>query len=113
MLEIVGKGFANAKAALTGKHKLTEANIDEAVRQIRVSLLEADVELGVVRTFLDRVKKRAVGEVVHVDVKKGKAKMRASPGEHFTLICHNELENLLGPIDEAPITFRRPYTTLM
>jgi signal recognition particle subunit SRP54 len=113
MLEIVGKGFANAKAALTGKQKLTEANIDEAVRQIRVSLLEADVELGVVRTFLDRVKKRAVGEVVHVDVKKGKAKMRASPGEHFTLICHNELENLLGPIDEAPITFRRPYTTLM
>lgn len=59
MLEIVSKGFRNAKAALTGRTVLTEDNIDEAMREIRVSLLEADVELGVVRTFLDRVKKRA------------------------------------------------------
>ena len=113
MLEILSKGFDNAKAALTGKVKLTEANIDEAVREIRVSLLEADVELGVVRTFLDRVKQRAVGEVVETGVKKGKSKLEASPGEHFVLICHTELENLLGPVEEAPITFRRPYTTIM
>ncbi len=45
MLEIVSKGFKNAKATLTGKTTLTEQNIIEAVREIRVSLLEADVEL--------------------------------------------------------------------
>jgi signal recognition particle subunit SRP54 len=113
MLEILSKGFDNAKAALTGKVKLTETNIDEAVREIRVSLLEADVELGVVRTFLGRVKQRAIGEVVETDVKKGKNKLSASPGEHFVLICHTELENLLGPVEEAPIVFRRPFTVIM
>ena len=113
MLEIISKGFNNAKAALTGKAILTEANIDEAVREIRVSLLEADVELNVVRTFLDRVKARAIGEVVSLDVKRGAKKLQTSPGEHFVLICHNELEKLLGPVEEAPIAFRRPYTVIM
>ncbi|MEE8408692.1 MAG: signal recognition particle receptor subunit alpha, partial [Myxococcota bacterium] len=113
MLEIVAKGFSNAKAALTGKTALTEANIDEAVREIRVSLLEADVELGVVRTFLNRVKERAIGEVVTVEVKKNKRQLAASPGEHFVLICQAELEKLMGPVEETPIVFRRPYTTIM
>ncbi|OGR10864.1 MAG: signal recognition particle protein, partial [Deltaproteobacteria bacterium RIFOXYB12_FULL_58_9] len=113
MLEILSKGFNNAKAALTGRVTLTEENIDEAVREIRVSLLEADVELGVVKTFLGRVKKRAIGEVVQLDAQKGKKKLKTSPGEHFVLICHTELENLLGPVEEVPIVFRRPYTTIM
>ncbi len=113
MLEIVSKGFKKAKAALTGQTTLTEENIDAAMREIRVSLLEGDVELGVVRTFLERVKRRAVGEVVRVDVKKGGKKLAANPGEHFVLICHNELEALMGPVEEAPIAFRRPLTTIM
>ncbi|MCK5689767.1 signal recognition particle protein [Myxococcota bacterium] len=117
MLEIVSKGFSQAKASLTGKATITEENITDALREIRVSLLEADVELGVVRSFLDRVKERAIGEVVHLETtqdggKKGN-KLKASPGEHFTLICQHELENLMGPVEEAPITYRRPYTTLM
>ena len=53
MLEIVSQGFKSAKNALTGKTTLTEANIDEALREIRVSLLEADVEVNVARAFLD------------------------------------------------------------
>jgi len=114
MLEIVAKGFKNAKNALTGHATLTEANIDEAMREIRVSLLEADVELGVVRAFLARVKKRALGEVVATEAKdKSGKKRQSSPGEHFVLICHTELEKLMGPVEEAPITFRRPYTTIM
>ena len=113
MLEIVSKGFKNAKATLTGKTTLTEQNINEAVREIRVSLLEADVELGVVRTFLDRVKKRAIGEVVQVEAKKGGKKLQASPGEHFVLICQHELEKLMGPVEEAPIVYRRPFTIIM
>lgn len=115
MLEIVSKGFKSAKAALTGRTELTEANITEAMREIRVSLLEADVELGVVRTFLARVKERALGEVVTLSVAgdKKRKKRAATPGEHFVRICHNELEKLMGPVDEAPITFRRPLTTIM
>src|SRR6478752_6228759 len=110
MLEIVSKGFKSAKNALTGKAELTEENIDEAVRQIRVSLLEGDVELGVVRTFVDRVKQRAIGEVVELQTQKNGKKLSSTPGEHFILICHNELEKLMGPVEEAPIKFRRPFT---
>ena len=113
MLDIVAKGFANAKAKLLGRTRLSEANIDEAVREIRVSLLEADVELGVVRTFLDRIKARALGEVVDLEVKQGGKKVASTPGEHFILICHHELEKLLGPVEEAPIVFSSPYTIVM
>ena len=113
MLEIVSKGFKSAKAALTGKTELSEANINEAVREIRVSLLEADVEIGVVRTFLKRVKERAIGEVVQLETSKGKKKVNATPGEHFILICQHELEKLMGPHEAAPIVYRRPVTTIM
>ncbi|MEM6730763.1 MAG: signal recognition particle protein, partial [Myxococcota bacterium] len=113
MLEIVSKGFRNAKNALSGKTEITEANIEDAVRQIRVSLLEADVELGVVRTFINRVKERAVGEVVQLSVDKAGKKQKVNPGEHFVYICHNELEKLMGPIEEDPIIFHRPYTVIM
>lgn len=113
MLEIISKGFKNAKTALTGRTTLTEENIDEAVREIRVSLLEADVELSVVRTFLNRVKERALGEVVQVEVKSKGKKKSATPGEHFVMICQHELEKLMGPVEDAPIVFRRPYTTIM
>jgi len=113
MLEILSKGFKNAKAVLTGNAVLTEENIDTALREIRVSLLEADVEVGVVRTFLDRVKTRAIGEVVPLSVKKEGKKYAATPGDHFALICHHELEKLMGPVEEKPIAFRRPYTIIM
>jgi signal recognition particle subunit SRP54 len=113
MLDIVAKGFKSAKAALTGKTVLTEANIDEAMREIRVSLLEADVELGVIKAFLERVKQRALGEVVTTEVKQGGKKVAASPQDHFVLICHNELEKLMGPVEETPIVYRRPYTIIM
>jgi len=113
MLEIVAKGFKAAKAALSGRAVLTEENIDEAMREIRVSLLEADVELNVVRGFLTRVKQRALGEVVRLATQDQGQKKTTSPGDHFILICHRELEKLMGPVEEAPIVFRRPYTIIM
>ncbi len=113
MLDIIARGFANAKAKLTGRAALSEANIDEAMREIRVSLLEGDVELNVARTFLERVKARALGEVVELSATKGQKKLATTPGEHFVLICHHELEKLLGPVEEAPVVFRRPYTIIM
>src|SRR6202022_4348855 len=53
MLEAVTKGFKAAKNKLTGKAELTEANIDDALRDIRVALLEGDVEFNVAKRFLD------------------------------------------------------------
>ena len=66
MLETLSKGFKTARLKLQGKTTLSEDNIKNALRDVRVSLLEADVELGVVKGFLARVKERAIGEVVHL-----------------------------------------------
>src|SRR6266478_2323276 len=102
MLDAVTKGFRAAKHKLTGKAELTEANIDDALRDIRVALLEADVEFNVAKRFLARVKEKAVGEVVATAVtdRKGK-KLQVAPGDHFIKICHDELEALMGPVDTS------------
>src|SRR5216684_2747573 len=102
MLDAVTKGFRAAKHKLTGKAELNEANIDDALRDIRVALLEADVEFNVAKRFLARVKEKALGEVVATTAtdKKGR-KVQASPGDHFIKICHDELENLMGPVDTS------------
>ena len=59
MLEILSKGFRDVKNHLQGKRTLTEDNLGEALQMIRVSLLEADVEFQVARSFLERVKEKA------------------------------------------------------
>ena len=109
MLDILRTGFEGAKAALTGKATLTEANVDEAVQRVRRSLLEADVHLDVVHRFVGEVKARAIGEVVQTRA----AALRASPGEHFTRICYDELVKLMGPTQSAPLVYRRPATMIM
>src|SRR5947209_19764610 len=98
MLDAVTKGFKAAKHKLTGKAELTEANVDDALRDIRVALLEADVEFNVAKRFLARVKEKALGEVVTIKAedKKGR-RVAVAPGDHFIKICHDELENLMGP----------------
>ncbi len=117
MLEIVSKGFQSARAKLTGKTELTAENVDEAVRDVRISLLEADVEINVVGAFIDRVKQKAVGRVVSTEVDSGKKKLKADPADHFIAICQEELESLLGAEpgskDAQPILYRRPVTTIM
>ncbi len=102
MLDAVTKGFRAAKNKLTGKAELTEANIDDALKDIRVALLEADVEFNVAKRFLARVKEKALGEVVTIKAedKKGR-KLMVAPGDHFIKICHDELEALMGPVDTS------------
>lgn len=101
MLDIVSKGFKSAKELLQGKATLSEDNISEALAAIRTSLLEADVEYGVVKTFIGRVKDKAVGEIVSVRVKHEGEKIRVSPGDHFIKICQDELIGLMGPVDTS------------
>ncbi len=92
MFDVISKGFRQAKNRLAGLAELTEQNIDTALREVRVSLLEADVELGVVKSFLARVKDKALGEVVRVRAKGADGqKMRVSASDQFVKICHDEL----------------------
>src|SRR5260370_18608933 len=100
MLEGVARGCRAANDKLTGKAEPSKANIDDALRDVRVALLEADVEFNVAKRFLARVKEKALGEVVTTTVtdKKGK-KFQVAPGDHFIKICHDELEALMGPVD--------------
>ncbi|MGA9522631.1 MAG: signal recognition particle protein [Myxococcaceae bacterium] len=102
MLETVTKGFRSAKNRLAGKTEITPELVDESLRDIRVSLLEADVSFDVVKKFVARVREKAVGEVVQTTVtdKAGK-KVKVAPGDHFVKICHDELEALMGPVDTS------------
>ncbi|MBN9163499.1 MAG: signal recognition particle protein, partial [Myxococcales bacterium] len=102
MFDAIAKGFRQAKNRLAGLTELTEQNIDAALREVRLSLLEADVELGVVKAFLARVKDKALGEVVRVKAKgrDGEA-MKVSAGDQFTKICHDELVSFMTAEGEA------------
>ena len=99
MFDAVRQGFKNARLSLSSKRSLTEADIDQAIRDIRLSLLEVDVEFGVVKSFLASVKGKALGENVQLEAGKAKKRKSVRPGDHFTYICLKELEALMGPQD--------------
>jgi signal recognition particle subunit SRP54 len=87
MFENLSDKLTGTLKKIKGQHKISEANIDEAVREIRMALLEADVNFKVVKIFLDRVKQKALGADVLSHV---------SPGQQFTKIVHDELVEILG-----------------
>src|SRR5688500_2526330 len=99
MLDVLSDGFRQARDRFRGKAVISEENIDEAVADIRKSLLEADVEYGVAKAFLQRVKEQALGREVSLKAGKGEARLRVSAGDHFVQICQDELEKLMGPVD--------------
>lgn len=78
---------------LAGKRKLTEDNVGDAVREVRLALLEADVNYSVAKTFIKRVKEKALGEAVLKSVQ---------PGQQFVKVVHDELADLMGG-DEAEL----------
>ena len=77
---------------ISGKGRLTEENIKETLREVRMALLEADVALPVVRDFVKRIKENAVG----VEVSKS-----LTPGQEFIKIVQSELEAIMGDSNEA------------
>ncbi|MEK6607348.1 MAG: signal recognition particle protein [Myxococcota bacterium] len=101
MFEALTKGFRSARNRLAGVAELDEGNIDEALRDVRSSLLEADVEFRVTKAFLERVKQKALGETVKVKARVTGRRMALGPGEHFVRICQQELVALMGPVDGA------------
>jgi len=91
MFDALSKGFRNAKNRLAGLQELDEKNIDTALREVRLSLLEADVDLGVVKSFLASVKEKALGQTVQVEIKAQGQKHKVAAGDVFVKICHDEL----------------------
>jgi len=97
MLETLTQGFRNARDRFRGVAELSDANVADAISDVRTSLLEADVDLGIVREFLAKVQERVRGEVVRLEAgKKSGQKLRVSPGDHFTKACYDELVALMG-----------------
>jgi signal recognition particle subunit SRP54 len=113
MLDAVAKGFRNAKNQLANQAELTESNTDEALREVRLSLLEADVELSVVKSFLAKVKETTLGRTVstQAETKKG-AKIKLGPSDHFVKSCYDELVALMGPVDTS-LRMGKPVATIM
>ena len=90
---------------LTGKSTLTENNIEEALREVRRALLEADVALSVVKDFTDRISLRAVGQEVLKSL---------SPGQAFIKIVQAELEAIMGSANaELDLKATPPAIVLM
>ena len=87
MFESLGDRLQNAVDKIKGYGKITEENISDVVREIRLALLEADVNYIVVKEFIGKVKEKALGEEVAKSLK---------PGEQFVKILKDELITLLG-----------------
>ena len=108
MLETVARGFKAAKDKLTGQSAVTAQMLDEALRDIRLALLEADVALEVSKDFLKKVKARANEEVVAGTAKfdRGGKVEEITAYHRFVAICQEELETLMGgnAVDD-PIAF--------
>jgi signal recognition particle subunit SRP54 len=113
MLETLTQGFTAARERLSGVRELAEDNVADALRDVRMSLLEADVDLSVVRDFLDRVKERALGAKVDTRVRDAMGnRVRVTPGQHFVKACHDELVALMGPVD-ATLSRTRGVTSIL
>lgn len=91
MFDNLTERLSGALRKISGKATLTENNIEEALREVRRALLEADVALPVVKDFIDRVKLRAVGTEVSQSL---------SPGQAFIKIVQAELEAVMGNANE-------------
>ena len=114
MFETISKGFRAARERLTGKGELSEDVIDEALKDVRLSLLEADVEFRTVKKFLRDVKERALGEQVQLVAKtKDNKKVRVRPEDHFVQICHDALVELMGPVDTTLERANKGVTGIM
>src|ERR1700754_3026268 len=88
MFDSLGTKLQTAFRNLRGLGKISEANVGEALREVRMALLEADVNFKVARDFIERVKTKSLGAEVVASVQ---------PGQQVIKFIHDELVDLLGP----------------
>lgn len=103
MFESLGERLQNALHKIKGYGKITEDNISDMMREIRLALLEADVNYKVVKEFTNTVKEKALGEEVASSI---------NPGELFVKIVKDELTELLGG-ESKPLNLNGNPATLM
>jgi signal recognition particle subunit SRP54 len=105
MFENLQDRFGDVLNNLRGQGRLTEENIKDTVRQVRMALLEADVALPVVRQFVDEVREKALGETVTRSL---------TPGQVIIKIVNDELVKLMGQANEQlDLTAQPPAVVLM
>ena len=104
MLDSLSTRLQSIFDRLGGRGRLTEDNIQEALREVRVALLEADVNFKVVRAFVDRVREKAIGQ----DVLKS-----LTPAQQVVKVVHDELVELLGGSGHRLATAPHPPTIIM
>ena len=104
MFENLSDRLQNVMHKIKGYGKITEDNINEMMREIRLSLLEADVNYKVVKEFTNKVKEKALGTDVN---------SKLSPGEEFVKIVRDELTELLGGEKEELVTDKYPTITML
>lgn len=93
----------NLFQSLRGKKTFTEDNISDAVREVRLALLDADVNFTVVSAFVKRVKEKALGDTVLKSL---------TPGQQFTKLVHDELIALMGS-EEAPLDLNAKLAVIL
>ena len=103
MFENLSERLQKVVSNIKSKGVINEDNISDITREIRLCLLEADVNVKIVREFIDSVKEKALGEEVRKSIK---------PGDMFVKILKDELVNLLGG-DSAPLEVNKKPTIVM
>ncbi|MFM7396903.1 MAG: signal recognition particle protein [Gammaproteobacteria bacterium] len=105
MFENLSQKFAKTVQNLRGKGRISEENISETLREVRMALLEADVALPVIKTFIDAVRAKAQGADVAT---------RLTPGQVFVSILQRELVELMGGAREGfELRAQPPYVVLL
>ena len=104
MLESLSTRLQGIFDRLGGRGRLTEDNIQEALREVRVALLEADVNFKVVRTFVDRIREKAIGQDVLRSL---------TPAQQVVKVVHDELVELLGGSGHRLAMAPHPPTVVM
>ena len=99
----IAEKFQQLFGSLTGKKILTEDNIADAIREVRLALLDADVNYTVVSQFIKRVKEKALGDTVLKSV---------TPGQQFIEIVHSALIELMGT-EEVLLDLKQTPSVLM
>ena len=104
MFENLSQKLTNTLRKVRGQGRLTETNIDDSLKEVKMALLEADVNFRVVKAFLKSVKIRAIGEEVQSSL---------TPGQQFIKIVNDELTNMMGASNESLATSEDGTTVVM
>ena len=104
MFDNLTQRLTRVMKTLRGEARITEENIQEALREVRVALLEADVALPVVREFIARVREKALGQEVMGSL---------TPGQAVVGVVHNELVQLMGERNDALALATKPPAVIL